>query len=88
MVIRYFLLQPNSLDPKDFDLFRILDVIRLIRKIPAATPDESVAQLGRLIKSMYKEQVQRMSELVRLYPPPLCKGGAWGYFEATQVALW
>ena len=64
-----FILQPNPLVPKDFDLFRILDAIKLIRKIPAATPDESVVQLGHLIKSLDEEKRQRMLGLVRPYPP-------------------
>ena len=64
-----FLLQPNPLVPKDFDLFRILDAIRLIRKIPATTPDESVIQLGHLIKSLDEVQLHRLLELVQSYPP-------------------
>lgn len=64
-----FLLQPNPLVPKYFDLFRILDAIKLIRKIPAATPDESVIQLGYLIKSLDEEKRKTMLELVLAYPP-------------------
>lgn len=64
-----FILQPNPLVPKDFDLFRILDAIKLIRKIPAATPEESVVQLGHLIKSLDEEKRQRMLGLARPYPP-------------------
>lgn len=64
-----FLVQPNLLDPKDFDLFRILDAIKLIRKIPAVTPDESIARLGNIIKRLDKAQQHRLIKLALSYQP-------------------
>ena len=64
-----FLVQPNPIDPKDFDLFRILDAIKLIRKIPASTPDESLARLGNIVKNLDKTRQLRLSELALSYPP-------------------
>lgn len=79
-----FLLQPNPLVPEDFDLFRMLDAIKLIRKIPAATPDESVIQLGHLIKALGEEQQRRLLELVQPYSP-FVRAVLGAIFEQLQL---
>jgi len=64
-----FLLQPNPIDADDFPLFRILDALRLIRSIPATTPDESIRQLGNIISNLSENQRSRLTELSKRYPP-------------------
>lgn len=64
-----FLLQPNAINKKDIDLYRMLDAIKLIKQIPAATPDEIVQMLGKRIASLDTVAQQRLIRLVTKYAP-------------------
>ncbi len=64
-----FVLQRNEIVREDFDLLRILDAVRMFREIPAATPNETVVQLGYTIKSLETAKRRRLAELARAYPP-------------------
>ncbi|NDV66297.1 DUF6088 family protein [Bacteroides sp. 224] len=64
-----FLLQPNEITEQNIRLLRILDAIRLIREIPAVTPDECILRLGELIKNIPKQEQQIFCELAISYTP-------------------
>lgn len=64
-----FLLQPNPIKDDEIELYRILDALRLVREIPAVTPDEAVKFLMGLIGWMKEEERKRMTELAQAYTP-------------------
>lgn len=64
-----FLLQPNEINEQTIHLLRILDAIRLIREIPAVTPNECTIRIGQLIKNLPKLEQQELCELAISYTP-------------------
>lgn len=62
-----FLLQTNPITEKNIPILRLLDAIRLIREIPATSPDESVAIISKLIKSLDIEQQRELCDLAEGY---------------------
>jgi len=64
-----FLLQHNSITKKNIALLRILDAIRLIRKIPATTPNECVKRLGKIMEDLSKQQQNEICVLAEQYTP-------------------
>ena len=64
-----FLLQPNLIKDEEIELYRILDALRLLKEIPAVTPDEAVAFLMGLIGWMKEEERKRLVELAQAYTP-------------------
>ena len=64
-----FLLQPNPIRKDDIPFFLILDALRLIKKIPAATPDETITQITAWIKGKGKVERKRLIELAKAYQP-------------------
>lgn len=64
-----FLLQPNPIKDGEIELYRILDALRLVKEIPAVTPDEAVKFLMGLIGWMKEEERKRLVELAQAYTP-------------------
>lgn len=64
-----FILQPNDITEANISLLRILDAIKLIREIPAASPDDCVQILGTKIKALSEEDRKRLVELAENYTP-------------------
>lgn len=64
-----FLLQPNPIKDEEIKMYRILDALRLVREIPAVTPDEAVTFLTGLIGWMKEEERMRLVELAQAYTP-------------------
>jgi len=64
-----FLLQRNYITKNNISLLRILDAIRLIRKIPATTPNECVKRLGEIIEDLTKQQQKELCVLAEQYTP-------------------
>ena len=64
-----FLLQPNPIRANEIEMYRMLDALRLVREIPATTPDEAVRFLMGLLKRMTEENRQRLTELAQGYTP-------------------
>lgn len=64
-----FILQPNEITAENIPLLCILDAIKLLRNIPAASPDESVQILGKLIGAQSEEERKRLTELAAGYTP-------------------
>lgn len=64
-----FLLQENTITSNNIPLLRILDAIRLIKEIPATSPDECVTNIHKAIVVLSKEQKQELAELSLAYTP-------------------
>ena len=64
-----FLLQENTITSSNIPLLRILDAIRLIKEIPATSPDECVTNICKAINVLSKEQKQELAELSLAYTP-------------------
>lgn len=64
-----FIMQPNEITAENIPLLCILDAIKLLRKIPATSPDECVRMLGKLISALSEEERKRLTELAAGYAP-------------------
>mgnify|MGYP000715346374 CR=1 FL=1 len=64
-----FLLQPNPIRKDDIPYFILLDALRLIKEIPAATPDESIRQIIAWVKQLGETEKSRLVELGKAYKP-------------------
>ncbi len=64
-----FLLQPNPIKDEEIELYRILDALKLVKEIPAVTPDEAVTFLMELISWMEEEERKHLVELAQDYTP-------------------
>lgn len=64
-----FLLQPNPIKEEEIELYRMLDALRLVREIPARTPDETVEFIMGLIRWMEEDERKRLVELAEAYTP-------------------
>ena len=53
-----FLLQENAITSSNIPLLRILDALRLIKEIPATSPDECVTNIRKAIVALSEEQKQ------------------------------
>lgn len=62
-----FLLQRNPITIENIPLLRILDAIKLIKNIPASSPDTIISQLGKLIKLLSKKQQEELLVLAEGY---------------------
>lgn len=64
-----FLLQENAITSSNIPLLRILDALRLIKDIPATSPDECVTNICKAINTLSMEQKQELAELSLAYTP-------------------
>ena len=64
-----FLLQGNAITSTNIPLLRILDAMRLIKEIPATSPDECVINIRKSIDALSKSQKQELVELSLAYTP-------------------
>ncbi len=64
-----FLQQDNIITPENIPLLRILDALRLIKRIPAASPDECVGNISRKIKEMPTHEQTELLQLSLRYAP-------------------
>lgn len=64
-----FLLQENQITEKNIPLLRILDALRLIREIPATTPDECIVVLQRAIACLSEDEQKELMSLSKGYTP-------------------
>ena len=64
-----FLVQSNPVTEENIPLLRILDAIKLIREIPATTPDEAVSQIGRIIGGLSPSEQKNLVSLSIGYTP-------------------
>ena len=64
-----FLLQENAITSSNIPLLRLLDALRLIKEIPATSPDECVTNICKAIHALSKDQKQELAELSLAYTP-------------------
>lgn len=64
-----FLSQENQITSSNIPLLRILDALRLVKEIPAASPDECVANIYKVIKVLSQECQKELAELSLAYTP-------------------
>ncbi len=64
-----FLLQENEITTSNIPLLRILDALRLVRQIPAASPDECITNICKTINALSNGQKQELAELSLAYTP-------------------
>ncbi len=64
-----FLLQGNAITSSNIPLLRILDALRLIKEIPATSPDECIASIRKAINALSNKQKQELAELSLAYTP-------------------
>lgn len=58
-----FLKQENRITEENVPLLRILDAIKMIREIPATTPDSAIATLISIINSLPEEKCAELEQL-------------------------
>ena len=75
-----FLLQENAITSSNIPLLRILDALRLIKDIPATSPDECVTNICKAINALSMEQKQELAEL-SFGIHTLCKSFAWSHLR-------
>lgn len=64
-----FVEQPNPINKKDIELFRLLDALRFIKDIPAASPDEVVERMLFLVGRLSEQKQKRLVDLALNYKP-------------------
>ena len=64
-----FLVQPNAITRENIPLLLILDALKLLREIPATSPDDCVRGITRLITPIPESERERLTELAENYPP-------------------
>lgn len=63
------LVQENQITEKNIPLLRILDALRLIRVIPATTPDECIVVMQRTLARLSEEERKELIALSKGYTP-------------------
>ena len=64
-----FLLQPNVITEDNIQLLRILDALRLLRDIPASSPDDCVKGVCNIVKSLSENRRSELMSLAVSYTP-------------------
>lgn len=64
-----FFLQPNPIVAADIHLFRYLDALKFVKKIPAATPEETILALRVRIETLSEREKARLLRLAFAYQP-------------------
>ena len=64
-----FLLQENTITSSNIPLLRILDALRLIKEIPATSPDECVTNICKTINALPAKRKMELAELSLAYTP-------------------
>ena len=64
-----FIVQSNAITKENIPLLRILDAIKLIREIPATSPDDCVVGIARLIGALPESDREKLATLAESYAP-------------------
>lgn len=62
-----FIVQPNTITKENIPLLRLLDAIKLIREIPATTPDKAIGLISRSISALSPSERKKIAELSAEY---------------------
>lgn len=84
-----FIMQPNAITEENIPLLRILDAIKLIREIPATSPDDCVRGIGRLVSALSVDGRKRLATLAEGYAPYVraLLGATLDYIGADTFSL-
>ena len=58
-----FLVQPNAITRENIPLLLILDALKLLREIPATSPDDCVRGVARLIAALSEGDLEKLADL-------------------------
>ena len=64
-----YTIQPNEITEDSIPLLRILDALKSIKKIPAATPDEVVRNIQRQLENLTENERSSLIAYAINYPP-------------------
>lgn len=64
-----FLLQPNTILKDDIPFLIVLDALRLVKEIPATTPNDVIAQVLAWMKTYSSSDLQKLLNLSMRYKP-------------------
>lgn len=64
-----FVLQPNKITEDAIDLFRLLDCLKFIKKIPGTSPNEACKRIICIIKGLDDNEKKKMAEYALNYAP-------------------
>lgn len=64
-----YTIQPNEITEDSIPLLRILDALKSIKKIPAATPDDIVGNIQRQLENLTENQRKNLVSYALNYPP-------------------
>lgn len=64
-----FVEQPNPIKKENIELFRLLDALRFIKDVPAATPEEVVERMLFLVGKLSQKKQKRLVDLALNYKP-------------------
>ena len=64
-----FLVQPNAITRENIPLLLILDALKLLREIPATSPDDCVRGVARLIAALSEGDLEKLADLAENYQP-------------------
>jgi hypothetical protein len=62
-----FIVQPNTITKDNIGLLRILDAVRLIKEIPATTPNEACTRLKEIFRELTPEKRAKLTNLALQY---------------------
>lgn len=84
-----FIVQPNAITEENIPLLRILDAIKMIREIPAASPDDCVRGISRLISALPEDNRKLLADLAEAYAPYVraLLGAILGHIGADTFGL-
>ena len=68
-----FLVQPNAITRENIPLLLILDALKLLREIPATSPDDCVRGVARLIAALSEGDLEKLADLAEKLPA-VCPG--------------
>ena len=61
--------QPNAITRENIPLLLILDALKLLREIPATSPDDCVRGVARLIAALSEGDLEKLADLAENYQP-------------------
>ena len=63
-----YIKQENNITEDNIHLLRILDAIKLIKDIPAITPDGVVSQISKILQTLTSDQIEELGNYALKYP--------------------
>lgn len=80
-----FLQQGNEITPINIPLLRILDALRLIKEIPACSPDECLTNIRKTIDALSMDLKRDLADLSLAYTPPYVRALLGAIYESMGL---